>query len=351
MKNQTYPGGHCAIRCLLALLVGVSSVVAAHSQSAFKVLAVRGKVSVGNKVVVLGQQLKTSDKITVPSGGYVGLAHANGRTLEIRKSGSYSVAELDKAASKKTRSATGKFAAYVFTELTEVQEPVSFTSERRTNMRTAGSVDRAAGDDVHVWDSVLAVVGAPGELQALAGIQSTAIENGNELSVIMPRHTRLLADSVMLLWHRSPGSVRYQIQISNASNEVVWKKELADTAVAISLKAVGIQPGTPYYWQVSTIGGSAKKSGEYALYQLTGNDLENARNIIDELTADVGADEDAIGKIILATAFEDMGLMYDAHRAYSDAVLLAPDVQNYKRLYAEFLLRRSLSVDAFLAYR
>lgn len=333
-----------------ALLIAACSQIV-YAQNRFKVLAVRGQVKTEAKAISVGQHLKNTEKITVPASGYIGLAHTNGRTVEIRKAGTYKVADLDKAAQKKTGSATSKFAAYVMNELTEVNEPISFSSSRRANMKTTGSVDRVEGDEVNLADSVLAMVGAPGELQALAVVQNSSIADGTEFNVIMPRHTRLKSDSLRFVWHRSPKVREYKVVVVDASNAVAYSTVCTDTTVTATTSAMGISPGKPYYWHLENSQDPSYRTGEYALYVVPAQERVTIDETVAAIHADMDEDESAIGMIILASAFEDMGLTYDAYRAYTTATALAPDVQNYKRLFAEFLKRQGLNLEAYLAYR
>ncbi len=340
---------HIAILAIATALMFCS--LCGHAQVRFKVLAVRGKVMIGNVQATLGKQLSESEKIVVPNNGYVSLAHVNGKIVELKKSGAYSIAELNKAAGRKTGSATDKFAAYVFSELTEVNEPISFSDNQRANMSTTGSVDRAAGNDVQAVDSILALVGGPGELRALAVVQEKGVESGAVLSVIMPRTTRLMSDSVEFVWHRSPRAASVTLVVLDQNNNVVFKRTTNDTALRIHLANEGIKEGELYYWHIE--GGSDKsyRSDEYCLYPLPLSERTEVNTLLSSIRSEVDADESAIGSLILASIYEDRGLMYDAHRAYINALRLAPDIQNYKRMFAEFLRRQSLNLEAYLVYR
>jgi len=337
---------------LVVLIILLSASQKLTSQEVFKVLAVRGSVTViGGKGLAVGQKLKASDKLNVGKGAYASLAHVNGRTVEIRKEGAIKVSDLDKAASKKTGSVSGKFAKYVVGELTEVSEPIAFKDSKRGNMRTTGSVERAAGDEVNLADSVLRWVGGPGELQALAAVESGRISNGSVFSVVMPRHTRLLRDTVEFFWHRSPEFARYKLVITDRNAKVVFAKETADTLLQVSLAAAGVTRGSVYTWHVEKSGNQSERTGEYVLWMLDGADRSQAEAMLTEIRDDVEDQSSSIGLLIVAAACEDQGLMYDAFACYRKAVADAPDIQNYKRLYAEFLIRQSLNLEAYLAYK
>lgn len=335
----------------LSLVLMFAACVAV-AQDKFKVLAVRGSITLdGGKKLAVGQKLKLSDKFTVAKGSYTSLAHVNGRTVEVRKEGLIKVSDLDKAASAKTGSVSGKFATYVVGELTEVSEPIAFKDGRRANMRTTGSVERAAGDEVNIGDSVLRWVGGPGELQALAAVESSQIGSGEVFTVIMPRHTRLLTDSVSFLWHRSQKIARYKLVIVDRDNNVVGTRETTDTSLSLSMQGIGIKRGSLYYWHVEQSDDASERTPEYALWMVDGRDRTTAEELISSVMSESGDQGAAITSLVLAAAYEDQGLFYNAYLSYLDAMKSAPDVQNYKRVYAQFLIRQSLNLEAYLAYK
>lgn len=343
---------HTFIRVtLIVVIVGVLSSIDALSQARFKILATRGSVVVSGKAVRLGQPLSANDNITVGKGAYVSLAHINGRVVEIKKYGSYKIAELDKKASGKTKSSTSKFASYVVNELTEVKEPVSFTDDRRSKMNTTGAVERAVGDDVSLVDSVLAVVGGPGELRALAVVQNSALNSGQHIIVITPRNTRLLSDSVSFIWHRAPKTSAYKIVVINRFNKVVYSAVASDTIFTASVSTLNIEPASLNYWRVESTSDASLHSDDFALWYLAGEERQSAEAVLAEINNDISEDDLAIGQLIVGAACEDMGLYADAHMAYARAVAIAPDVPAYKRMFADFLRRQGLNLDAYLAYR
>jgi len=330
----------------------VTALMAIPAAAQFKVLAVRGAASLkGQQTIKIGQQLTTKDELKLGKDGYIGLSHKNGKAVELSKSGTYKVKDLDAAASKKGKSSTSKSASYVVEQLTEVDDPIEFSDNRRTKMRTTGSVERAAGDEVDLWDSVLTVVGAPGEMAALSGKQAQAVKNGDLLAVVTPTHTRLLGDSVAFIWHRSPKVQRYKVVVIGRDGTVASTLESTDTVTVASLATLNLKPGQVYYWHLENAADASFTSDQYALYVLQGDERRSAETLLADVRGDYDTEDAAIGKLVLAAACEEMGLYQDAHMAYRQAVELAPDVPNYKRMYADFLKRQGLNMDAFAAYQ
>ena len=342
------------MKTFITLLIGclVICTSATQAQVKFKVLAARGTVTVGSgSKVTIGQKLQASDKISIGKGGYASLAHTNGKTIELKKEGSYKVSDLDKKASVKSGSTSSKFASYVVKELTEVDEPISFKENKRANMRTTGSVERAAGDDVSVWDSVLVMIGGPGELQGLAFMDNKDIQSGNHFTAVMPRSTRLLSDTVQFIWHKSPKVQTYKMVVTNRENVVVKTLQTADTTVTMQLTQNGVVKGELYYWHIENANDASYATEEYAMYILDGSERMGSVQTINEVSSELEDSQDAIGLLVVATACEDQGLVYDAYQAYNKAVAAAPGVQTYKRLYAEFLKRQGLNLEAYNVYK
>lgn len=329
---------------LIVLLIGAGVL---NAQERFRVLAVRGQVSAGNGAVKVGARLGLKDKLTLGKDGYVSLGHTNGRTLEVRKAGSYKVSDLDKDATKKGASASSKFASYVASELTEVKEPDAFRDVHRGRMRTTGAVERANGDEVSVVDTVAQAVGGLGEAQHLAMVAYGSISKGRSLLAIMPRHTRLLGDSIGFQWHPSPKATGYRLIVVDRGGTNVFDRTVSDTVVIAPASI--IPEGQLCFWHVEAQG-TDLRSDEYGLFRLNGDERRSTEQLIREVRSDVDDDAGAIGLLVLAAAYEDQGLVADAYEAYRKAVVLAPDVQNYKRMYAEFLRRQGLDLDAYAVY-
>ncbi|MDZ4744843.1 MAG: hypothetical protein SGJ05_02445 [bacterium] len=349
MLGFTSRGVSTRIAIVCALLLSLTLIPNISAQK-FKVLAVRGNVTNGSSKLSVGSKLNTNDKITVGKGAYVSMAHINGRTVELKKDGTFKISDLDKAASKKSGSVSGKFASYVYNELTEVKEPIAFSDTRKANMRTTGSVERAAGNEVNIWDSIAAHVGGPGEMQALAFISNEFVASGEQFVVIMPRSTRLLSDTVVFVWHRSPKVNKYRVVITDREEKVVFNKETSDTMMIVNLKEAGVADGQLHYWHAEDAANASYASEAFGLFRLTGQERASAESMIREVKSDFDEEDGAISHLVLASVYEDQGLVYDAYGCYTKAVDAAPGIQNYKRLYAEFLRRQSMNMEAYAAY-
>lgn len=329
--------------CLLSFVPGVMGA------QEFRVLAVRGTVSAGAGAVKVGSRLKASDKLTVGPNGYVGMAHSNGRTVEVRKAGSYKLADLDKRAKAKGNSASAKFASYVYGELTDVEEPIVFQDVHRGKMKRTGAVDRA-GDDADAVENLEGIVGGLGEARSLAAVASSSLQQGASIVAIAPRHSRLLDDSVTFCWHRCGRASSYTLTVTDRENRAVFQRTTTDTVLTVRTSEWGMMEGNLYFWHVVSASDATLRSEEFDIFRLAGEERLSTEGTLTAIRDEIDDRDAAIGQLILAAACEDLGLTYDAYRAYRAAIAAAPDVANIKRLYAQFLRRQNLHLDAWEAY-
>lgn len=322
------------------------------SQNSFKVIAVRGNVSTQRTAkLTIGQQVSVSDKITIASGGYLGLVHTNGRTVELKAAGSYPVRDLDAAATKKGGSVRSKFANYVVNELTETKDPIVFQDQHRANMRVTGAVERATGDQVNALDTVANAVGGLGEAQHLASVAYASVASSATILAIMPRTTRLMSDTVMFSWHADPKSTEYRVRIIGRNGKTIVERTTRDTTMQLDLAAIGLAAGELCHWHVERASDASLHSQEYGLFRLVGADRAATQAVLDDVQADLVDPTAAVSHLILASACEDQGLIYDAYQHFTMAVQAGPDVKNYKRMFAEFLRRQGLNMEAYEVYQ
>ena len=95
---------------LLTLMMLVTLATQAQSYS-FRVLASNGKVlsKANNKRLWAGSTVKSTDQIVLAPNAYLGLIHTNGKTIELKKAGTYKVSTLAAKVSGRQSSTTAKY--------------------------------------------------------------------------------------------------------------------------------------------------------------------------------------------------------------------------------------------------
>lgn len=112
---------------ILSFIIMSFSIAQKHT---FTVLATKGdnKVITTSSEVILkaGDKLNSSDKIFVPIGGYIGLLHKNGQTLEIRDNKAILVATLEQKI--KATITSSKYTDFLFNNTKKVKHNYNITA-------------------------------------------------------------------------------------------------------------------------------------------------------------------------------------------------------------------------------
>lgn len=192
---------------LLSLLL-ISSV--AFSQDAmFKVLASKGtnKVVSSNsaeqKNLLIGQKLLSTDKIIIGENGYLGLAHKNGKTIELKKAGTYDVAKLNSEVAAQNANVAKKYVDFVAGEMAAQDEDMA--KNRHKYMAVTGSVERGT----------------------------------EKIKPIVPKEAYCLADKVLLKWHpyeeNAYTTTGYVVTLMTLAEEQLLKVETTDDFLLVDL--------------------------------------------------------------------------------------------------------------------
>ncbi|MCS6832796.1 MAG: hypothetical protein NZ521_04430, partial [Flammeovirgaceae bacterium] len=122
------------------VLMGVLSMTNLYAQGyEFMVLGTKGANTVDGQPTKVGATIKAGQTIKVESNAYLGLAHTSGKTLEIKKAGSYKVEDLVKKISENKGGIATQYAAFVIDELTGSDQ----VQNRYAQKAKTGSVTRA----------------------------------------------------------------------------------------------------------------------------------------------------------------------------------------------------------------
>src|SRR5438034_285917 len=113
---------------LVILLVSITSLFA--QDAVFKVLASKGankviSTTTGEQKILIGKKIVATDKIVIGEGGYLGLAHSNGKTIELKKPGTYEVSKLSGEVAAQNAGVAKKYVDYVAGEMASQDEDMA----------------------------------------------------------------------------------------------------------------------------------------------------------------------------------------------------------------------------------
>jgi hypothetical protein len=290
---------------MVALLLAASF---GHAQEyVFKVLANKGANEVKSAdawvPVKTGASLNSTDELKIADNAYLGLVHKSGRPMEVKQAGSYKIADL--AAKLGTgNSVVNKYTDFILSSNSE--------EGKKNRMAATGSVTR--------------------------GLSS--------IKVNMPaaQYSGIYNDKMVINWEpakNEEGLIRegltYVATIMDMEDNVLSTAETTDTQVTVNLGDGKFKNQSAVLVVVQIKGDSKSISERHVIKRLNTANREKIKNA---LTTDLGVSpesESAMDKMVLALFYEQNGLILDAITAYQDAIKMAPDVQDYKNAYQEFL--------------
>jgi len=303
------------ISCLLALAL-TGSLLAQNYE--FKVMAAKGKPAVQKENskswvdIKLGAQLGSKDKIKLLAGSYLSLVHKSGKTVELKQAGTMSVADLSKNIGPSNSGVSKRFAEYLLDEISSSEDLLA-SGEHRDKMKTTGSVERSMNTQPFV--------------------------NRNALQLNSPRKVNFLNNVFTFRWNEYETAKEYEFVLSDRFDKPVLSKTVIGTSITLNADEMKLDKDTYYFWSVKAKGNDKNKSDDACFLIFSNEKIKAIRDTVDAIKKELGDENTASAKIILAAYYEQNHIVEEALKSYRDAVTLAPDVEIYTKLYKRFLNR------------
>ncbi len=289
----------------LSLVIGKPS---SYAQSyTFKVLANKGhnQIKSGSEWLPLktGVSLDDKNEIKIASPAYIGLVHRGGRTLELKKAGVYSVADLSAKVNSSSNSVAGKYADYVLSKMQ--------AGTKANRLNTTGAVHRGSSD--------------------------------SEIKLMIPRAVEIYNPKVTLNWEKTDleNDVTYEVTLKNMFDDVLKVIDTKDNFLQLDMSQEGMVNENELLVDVKVKGKADLSSEVYAIKKLNSSRSEEIKVNLNELKQAI-KEETALNTLILAAFYEENNLMMDALDQYYKAKALAPDVESYEEALAAFIARNGL---------
>ncbi len=280
----------------------------------FRVLANKGtnqvKKSTGEMVTLkTGATLNEGDALIASEGAYIGLMHKTGRTIEVRKAGTMAVSDLEKKVQTGNTSVASRYAKFVNDKMNADQGSGSVYSRQKAT----GAVSRAVADGT--------------------------------LNVMLPPQVDVIGDNAIVRWESAKIDATYIVTVRNIIDDVIYQVEVNDTQVELDFTSEAMQKDEGaglYIFSVKDKDDESIASGDIGIKRST-EDTEVSADLAN-LKAEV-AEDSPLSKLIYASFFEEKGLLLDASTKYQEAIKMAPEVQDFKELYENFLITNGLSKE------
>jgi hypothetical protein len=302
---------------LIIGLLGIITQVASAQNYTFKILASNGKSLVkGEKSewqsTKTGGKLFIGDVVQLLDGGYLGLVHSSGKTIELKDDSIYNISKLSSNLLSNAQNMVSKYADYVMSKMTPEQKE----ENRRLYAGVTGSVERSIFDtDIYIY---------------------------------LPKSVSVLNDKVIFRWSSNLTIPIYNITIKNIFGEVIHEGETSDNFYTLDFKDDKFKEhmiSNLLIIQVVQKNNKVVASQSVSVRQIDESNVEELRVSLDQLKANVGR-ESSLTHLILAEFYEEQKLTLDAITSYENAIKLSPDVKYFQDVYDEFLIRHTFKSPA-----
>ena len=312
---------------LIVLAFAINSFAFAKGEE-FRVLVSKGTVQVQREGKGAWENLKTGsylyskDNLKLNSGAYLSLVHTKGRPVEVKKEGNYTVANLAKDILNSKTKLSALFANYVIDQISDA-DAVLGSKGHKANMETTGAVERSINtESLKDADASMPFAG-----------------NTNTVKVKTPRKVTFTKSDITLQWFKVPNAKEYEFILTDRFDRPEFSKIVTDTSITLNSATLKLTKDSYYFWKVKVANRQELRSEEACFVLLSDNKVAAINDTLKMLREELGNVETAPAKIIMAGFYEQNNLLEDANSSFKDAIKLAPEIEDYKRIYDDFLIR------------
>jgi hypothetical protein len=281
----------------------IGSVAFAIDKSEFIILATNGDVEYKGInqpewiKVRPGIRLTIQDSLKIKANNsYIGIAHDNGRTFELKKKGNYSLVDIKKKVSSKTNDAVRNVTDYLVRTLLDFNS-VFESDNYKDNLKAPASVERNV------------------DLK----IQSD-----------FPKKTSLYNEKFQVFWDEGTYKQSwFKVILYNVDGEIISSGLTTNPRFEINPSKLKLQAGERYMWKVEIDGNPGVSSDNYYFRLLTKEKTGSIKKEISKVRKDFGP-RSAPSLLVEASYYEKQELNLEALKKYQEAAKLEPKMQDYQ---------------------
>jgi hypothetical protein len=281
-------------------------------QFIFKVLTTSGNIEYRPdknnpwSKVVIGDLLKSNSEIKLLKNSYAALMYNDRRVLELTEDRSYSASDLENLIKTSKRTITQKFTEFVSNEI------ISDKSEKK-DMKTFAAVVRV---------------------------------KPNHIECAFPSFTNLTQSEIDIAWYKYPESENYIINILNDDNTMIFMDVVSDTIYRLDAGKLKLKKQKMYRWFIADAKKSFIVSDTNSVVLLSDENKTQISDTLMLLKDELGGIETPFGLLSISNFYIHNDLNYDALAYFRKAMLMVRNSEEVKKLFAKFLLKQKLYVEA-----
>ncbi len=266
----------------------------------FIALTAKGKITLtrGTKILTVkpGEKIYDNDKIRLNKNTYLDLVYKDGRTLELKKVGTYDYKNLVSILNSNKSSTTKKFTKYVLAQFVQSVDDIG-------NMKVTGSVER--------------LIKFP-------------------IDYCTPSNTDIYEDIATFSWYPTLKK-SYIFSIVDNAGKVIFSKQLNDTSISINFKKNKLTRGDNYKWFLTEAGKNKSLTDTSHFYWLPQSKATLIKDSVNILMKDFRNIDNSLKQTLLASFYNNHKLYIDMLAAYEKAIHYSPKDITYKKLYIQAL--------------
>lgn len=283
------------------IIISIFTTYMVNAQGDFKVICQKGKNTIDGKEFNIGIKLSSKSNLIIVKNGFVGLLHKSGKTIEIKKDGKYSVADLESKFANTNISTSKKYTDFVINELTKQDKDIN--ENYKKYMNSTASVERGKKEKIELF------------------LPKSSSSKPNII---------FLKTYFDLNWTPVINANQYTVQIFNLNDEEIYSKETADTNLTIDLSNINTDFSKVLFLKVSPKGETNPKNIEQRKIQFSiNNAFQSELSLLNE--------ETGLNYYLKAKFFQENNIFEDAIFNYKKAITLSPDITEYKEAYNQYL--------------
>ena len=248
-----------------------------------------------------GSRLHTGDVLKVAAKGYVALLGSSGETMELKNEDTkeYKIDELTAQLKNTEAGLIDKYASYLVSKMA----PEARESNRKAYASITGAVEREVVT-IHAY----------------------------------LRKSSVLYDTMAFIrWKPVEDAAEYNVVVRNLYDEIILETKTRKPIISLNFSDEKLKDRDMVIISISTNGGG---SNDYSITKVTRDRPGEFVDEIGELRAALDSGS-AFDNLVLAEFYEQNNLLLDATTCYEKAMVIEPDVQYFKAIYREFLMRNN----------
>lgn len=278
----------------------------------FRILATKGenKVQQGSAWTSMntGSKVYKGNKVQITEGGYAGLMHKSGKTIELKTPGTFDITELETKLSTKSANFAEKYAKFALNDL-------NGDDSYKTSYNVTGSVERGDSDAEFIANSEMTLIkNVPITLSWIEGKQGVVFSDDMEIRIIN------LFDEVL---YRAPVTDKHYTSLNIPENIKAQDKLL----LTLHDNTLGKDLTPDSRIKLVIEGKESPVAAEY-------------KKITKELSIDSPMDN-----LVLASFFQENKMSNYALSSLNRAHILAPEVSDFEDTFVNYMIT-SETVDA-----